>query len=381
MKKHLLFFVCSWLMCASAFAVKQNLDSSLTEKFNGATWDPYAKGIYTSDAQCRVSPINLYFDWNTTTAAWDSSSEYFYTYDANGKVLNYDWKFGYGLGKLKSYSYSINNYSGGLQLDRVTQYWSEAMGMYKNMYRSLYHYNVLQQIDTSFEQTWDSASTSWKVNARIVYNYDAIGNNTLYLYQVYNTGSSSFVNSYKYDYVYTPFKEIDSSYYKVWNAGSSSWPDYQVAKYFYNANHLCSGYETQRLISGTWTNLNKADYTYTANGQIYQQTFGNWTSGSWLSSYRYTYWYGCTQTLGIDNETAAEWLVYPNPVMDKLQVELPEVQGYSAISVISPEGKMMLQQEVKGGKNSIHTESLPAGIYLLQWQNNGQSFTKRFVKE
>ena len=381
MKKQLLFIICSLLMSVSSFAVKQNLDSALTEKYNGTAWGPYAKGIYTSDAECKVSPINLFFDWNTSTSAWDSSSEYFYTYDANGNTLNYFWKYGFGSGKLKSYSYVINNYSGGQKTDHVTQYWLDFLTNYRNTYRSLYHYNGQQKIDTSFEQNWDTASTSWKTNARIIYVYDGAGNNTQYLYQVYNTGTSSFDNSYKYDYVYTPFNEVDSFYYKLWNSGSSSWPDYQVTKYSYNGSNIRTGYITQSYAGGTWSNSAKADLTYDANGQQELNTYYQWNTGTWLQSYRYRYWYGCTQTVGIENVKADAWSVFPNPVMNKLQIEIPMVQGFNEFSVVNIEGKTMLQQKANVGVNIISTESLPAGIYLLNWQANVQWLTKRFVKE
>jgi hypothetical protein len=48
---------------------------------------------------------------------------------------------------------------------------------------------------------------------------------------------------------------------------------------------------------------------------------------------------------------------------------------------VNIEGKIMLQQKANVGVNIISTESLPAGIYLLNWQANGQRLTKRFVKE
>lgn len=373
--------ICSLLMSVSSFAVKQNIDSALTEKNNGSAWGPYAKGIYTSDAECKVSPINLFFDWNTSTSAWDSSSEYFYTYDANGNALNYYWKYGSGTGKLKSYWYVVNNYSAGLKMDQVTQMWYDHLANYRNKYRSYFHYNVLQKVDTSYDQNWDTATTSWVTYARNISQYDVAGNKIQALYQVYNTGTSSFDNSYKYDYVYTPFNEVDSFYYKLWNSGSSSWPDYQVTKYSYNGSNIQTGYITQSYSGGSWSNVAKGDFAYNANGQQELNTYYQWNAGTWLASYRYRYWYGCTQTVGIENVKADAWTVFPNPVMNRLQIEIPMVQGFNEFSVVSVEGKTMLQQEAKVGLNIISTESLPAGIYLLNWQANGHWLTKRFVKE
>ncbi|MEX2596652.1 MAG: T9SS type A sorting domain-containing protein [Salibacteraceae bacterium] len=84
-------------------------------------------------------------------------------------------------------------------------------------------------------------------------------------------------------------------------------------------------------------------------------------------------------------EMTGEIRVYPNPVNDKLSIELPkELEDMEVIiSIYAIDGRMMSQRSVKGNKGLIvlPTENLNYGVYLLNIFHDLQSESIRFVKQ
>ena len=82
-------------------------------------------------------------------------------------------------------------------------------------------------------------------------------------------------------------------------------------------------------------------------------------------------------TLGIDSNTFEmnNVIIYPNPTSSFLQIQMNGVIKYATIY-------SLLGTKVKEVKtNTINVSSLKSGIYLIRVTNeNGQSFSKRFVK-
>lgn len=69
--------------------------------------------------------------------------------------------------------------------------------------------------------------------------------------------------------------------------------------------------------------------------------------------------------------------VYPNPVNNKLYIEMKDEIMSNAV-VIDISGKKL---NVIVQNNSINFEALPSGVYFLQFKNrNGDTFTEKLVK-
>ena len=74
----------------------------------------------------------------------------------------------------------------------------------------------------------------------------------------------------------------------------------------------------------------------------------------------------------------ADITIYPNPFEDKFQI----ISKYSSdISVIDNTGKLVLTQAIVAGDNSIHTDGLASGIYMLFFTSkNGNPEVYKLVK-
>jgi len=89
----------------------------------------------------------------------------------------------------------------------------------------------------------------------------------------------------------------------------------------------------------------------------------------------------CTQRDSIDitftictniEESGEEYLIYPNPTMDKLFIYLQNVESRTSLSLFNIAGQKVFIDYIDKGKNinySINVEDLDRGVYLLQIRN------------
>jgi subtilisin family serine protease len=71
--------------------------------------------------------------------------------------------------------------------------------------------------------------------------------------------------------------------------------------------------------------------------------------------------------------------LYPNPATESLYLSAPRpLQG--SLTVLSPEGRQVLQTELEGQQTRLSVAQLPAGIYFLRLLlNDGSQVTDRIV--
>lgn len=88
--------------------------------------------------------------------------------------------------------------------------------------------------------------------------------------------------------------------------------------------------------------------------------------------------------VGVNNKlTAHELVVYPNPVNDKLMIQLPENVGNTAkIEVMDLTGKVLLSQSVESVINSLSIDCnlLKTGMYLVKLQSDNLILSKKIFK-
>ncbi|MCX6244828.1 MAG: S8 family serine peptidase [Bacteroidetes bacterium] len=87
-----------------------------------------------------------------------------------------------------------------------------------------------------------------------------------------------------------------------------------------------------------------------------------------------------------DNEsssklTSKDIILYPNPVKDELNITLLHGAETSKVSVISMQGVKVGGFELKGQAGVIDARELPAGLYLILVETNGQAVYKKFIKQ
>ncbi len=105
---------------------------------------------------------------------------------------------------------------------------------------------------------------------------------------------------------------------------------------------------------------------------------GNWPYSGWQKDNTATYSEDCENYLGIDDELLAENLnIYPNPVSDILTVDskLP----LSKIEIYSILGQRV--KEINSDFNSISTNYLSRGIYMIKIYSEKGTTVKKLIKK
>jgi hypothetical protein len=100
-------------------------------------------------------------------------------------------------------------------------------------------------------------------------------------------------------------------------------------------------------------------------------------SADGFSSPNYEYGFGIPDfqlaldtALSVNNTSKAQFLVYPNPVHDKLTLSFPNNLNQATISFYNALGQVVLESKVQNTNSSISVETLNSGIYFYKIKSN-----------
>ncbi len=102
-----------------------------------------------------------------------------------------------------------------------------------------------------------------------------------------------------------------------------------------------------------------------------------------LNSLRYLNFTDLVVNIPVVEKTNGIILVYPNPTIDFINIQLP-IDGYKSgeIAIFSSEGKEVLKREISLQTNiyNINLNMLPQGLYLCIIKNGTKIETTKFLK-
>ncbi|MES2431408.1 MAG: pectinesterase family protein [Bacteroidota bacterium] len=91
-----------------------------------------------------------------------------------------------------------------------------------------------------------------------------------------------------------------------------------------------------------------------------------------------------TNILKISNQSKTFSInIYPNPVERELQISYPKAQKDAFVTIKSTDGKKLLYQKLQNGTVAtfMDVSKLVKGVYLLTYSSNGETITKRVIKQ
>ncbi len=128
-------------------------------------------------------------------------------------------------------------------------------------------------------------------------------------------------------------------------------------------------------INGTSKNANY-EWRVRANCGSESSTYSStctWTGGSSNSG-------GCTTfTFGGEQKEITDINVFPNPVLDKLNIQLPSSYEDTMIEIVDTYGKVVLRQNVNSTFVELDVATITNGFYLLSIQNGDDVQVKKIV--
>ena len=87
-------------------------------------------------------------------------------------------------------------------------------------------------------------------------------------------------------------------------------------------------------------------------------------------------------SLAVDESKNADFLIYPNPFSDQLNITLPkEVHGFYILKVTDLTGKTVYTQKQRDQSFSWNGAALAKGVYILSIESNGKVIAKKVIKK
>ncbi|NOT52202.1 MAG: T9SS type A sorting domain-containing protein [Chitinophagaceae bacterium] len=119
--------------------------------------------------------------------------------------------------------------------------------------------------------------------------------------------------------------------------------------------------------------------TYTA-GTYYVRAYGYNNANNATSCYTLRVQLG-TASKGDDLIVADKISVFPNPVNDKVNLKIEDLNGMANIQVFDIYGKMVMQQTTTRINTQLNVATLASGVYMIKVMNEGKESTVKIVKE
>ena len=92
--------------------------------------------------------------------------------------------------------------------------------------------------------------------------------------------------------------------------------------------------------------------------------------------------FGVNQLIDVTEiEPALDWSILPNPAVDRITIQLPEVDEINSLTLYNSVGQLIQELNTNGGNEIIVPISeLKEGVYFVSIKTNKEILTKSFVK-
>lgn len=392
MKKTLTLFAIAALAMSTAFA----------QNHHGAKVLPQAASV-KSPAESLIFGQQLksqakHHDRLTRYASDDDYESYTYTYNAQGQVGCIYTEQGYDFDRTMLYD-SIK-YDAQGHLVRIDG-WQWLENQWKNVYYIEYTYNDQDLVAT--RKNYNFYLGHFELGGTYYYYYNAAGQITLSKLDF----AGGWFDSTRYEY--TDGKLTRRYYAFIFNP---SFPSGQVTHYYYdNQGHLTQAVDSVSDDLNYWEFDGRQDYTYDADGNVtvfsdkdaglrerqrreYEfesrlladtyvphtpehedpKTYNNKNTyhtehfysvdDNYVLQYICDYFYEYGDFSSIENASAANLSVYPNPATDRLVVA--GEQGDRLVRIFDLGGRCVKMQRMENSDVTIDLTSLQAGTYVVR---------------
>ena len=86
-------------------------------------------------------------------------------------------------------------------------------------------------------------------------------------------------------------------------------------------------------------------------------------------------------TLGIPENKLLSFEMYPNPVSDKLNIQLPTGTEKAEVDVFDYTGRLILSKTISSNNTAIDVQKISKGIYVIRVATNSKIGVQRFLKK
>lgn len=122
------------------------------------------------------------------------------------------------------------------------------------------------------------------------------------------------------------------------------------------------------------------NYTAAA-GTYYAQVYGYNGANSSTVCYTLKVQLGTASKEGQGLITASKVSAFPNPVTNKVNLNIPDIKGTASVRVFDVYGKMVLQTTTARINSEMDLSQLASGVYMIKVVNNGKEGMVKVVKD
>ena len=125
---------------------------------------------------------------------------------------------------------------------------------------------------------------------------------------------------------------------------------------------------------------NSNDYTFSASAGSLTVI---WAVGS-STTYAYHSIRGATAlsvSLGISENNLLSFEMYPNPVSDVLNIQLPTSTEKAKVSIFDYTGRLVSSKTISSNDTAIDVQKISKGIYMIRVAANNKIGVQRFIKK
>ena len=146
--------------------------------------------------------------------------------------------------------------------------------------------------------------------------------------------------------------------------------------------------EVNSVVNGTRTIVaSRANNTGDSNDYTFSASAGSltviWAIGS-STTYAYHSIRGATAlsvSLGISENNLLSFEMYPNPVSDVLNIQLPTGTEKAEVSVFDYTGRLVSSKTISSNDTAIDVQKISKGIYMIRVAANNKIGVQRFIKK
>ena len=146
--------------------------------------------------------------------------------------------------------------------------------------------------------------------------------------------------------------------------------------------------EVNSVVNGTRTIVaSRANNTGDSNDYVFNASAGSltviWAVGS-STTYAYHSIRGATAlsvSLGVYENNLLSFEMYPNPVSDLLNIQLPTGTEKAEVSVFDYTGRLVSSKIISSNDTSIDVQKISKGIYMIRVDANNKIGVQRFIKK
>ncbi len=394
----------------SVLAGSQRLDSFVALDWNKTTnqWTNSTKSEFIYDNSTANVRNTQYteFDWDAVTSQWKVTGIVYYSYEANGDMLqtmDTEWEGGSDLwvADVKNV-YSFN--ADGTMKVLLSYVISETTNQWQAFMKTEYSYNAGgQRTKDLVSVLFDETATDWFAYSKVEYTYNDKSNlkeelaysldfttqqmelsgKTEYIFD----GSANLAQMIEYekdqitkimtakwksDFTLDNSGNIITEIFSNWDDNTQKWNvEYKDENVFNN------NYSFNDLILPVIFKELKIYLNHMLTGLT--ESVWDLLTSAWTLESKYVFNYSAKYPTSVEKLNSEAVRIYPNPVLDYIMIDWPGDISPTTIEVSDLNGRKMLNENVTSNSR-INLSGLTSGVYFYTIIANGIRHHGKLIK-